>query len=185
LITPIGRADHRRSFVRSLLLRCVAIVAVSGAGALIALLVFGGHQDVVLKAAFVAGALLIALTLLNRFASYLYDDGEEPTPARSTRGSAPEWPAELLEIEARVSLAKVSEFDHRTRLRPLLRELAMQRLDASRNVDTKRQPDEARHVLGPDLWDEVQSAPTSKDLRDSPGPTNAAIIRLVEKIESL
>jgi len=184
LITPIGQADPRRSFMRGTLIRSVVLIGVTAGAALVALLLFSDHADLVLRLALGAGGLLVALTALSRFSTYLYDDSDV-RPARRSAPVAPEWPAELLEIEGRVSLAKVSAFDHRSRLRPLLRELATQRLDASRHLDIERQPEEARRILGPELWEEVQSSPASKDLRDSPGPTNATILRLVEKIESL
>jgi hypothetical protein len=139
----------------------------------------------VLKAAFAVGGVLLALTLLNSFASYLYGAGDESSRRGPRHGTVRSWPAELLEIEARISLAKVSAFDHQSRLRPLLREIATQRLEASRHVDIDKQPDQAKQLLGAELWGELQPMSLSRDLRDSPGPTTAAIVRLVDQIESI
>jgi hypothetical protein len=185
VITPVGQADYRRSFVRGTVIRSLAIVMLTAIAAVISLSLFGDQNGVVLKAAFTAGGVVVALTVLNRFAALLYLESERPSAGRWLGRAERDWPADLLEIEARVSLGKVSAFDHQSRLRPLLRALALDRLAASRRLDIARQPDEVRSVLGAELWDEVQPRSAFGDLREAPGPTNAAIRRMVEKIESI
>lgn len=185
MITPIGDADLRHAFVRGAVIRSVVIVTMTAAGAAIALALFGDHADIVIRAAFAVGGALLALTAVNSFASYLYGGPGAAWGRRPQRGTDRSWPGELLEIEARVSLARVSAFDNQSRLRPLLRELAARRLDANRHLDIEKQADQARHVLGAELWDEIRPVAPSRDLRDSPGPTSAAIKRLVDKIESI
>jgi len=185
VITPVGHADYRRSFVRGTVIRLLGIVLLTAVAAVISLAVFGDEDGVVLKAAFTAGGVLVALITLNRFAALVYPRDENPSARRWRAKAERNWPGELMEIEARVSLARVSAFDHQSRLRPLLRELALDRLAASRHLDITRQPDEARSVLGAELWDEVVPGPAFGDLRDAPGPTKAAIRRMVEKIESI
>lgn len=184
MITPIGRGDTAHAFVRNMLVRTVLIATMTAAGAVIGLTLFRDHQVLVFKAAFASGGTLLALTLLNGFAAYAYGAPDQ-VPARRKQRGAESWPVELLEIEGRVSLARVSAFDHQTRLRPLLRDIASRRLEANRHIDIEKQAGRSKEVLGAELWDEVQPMVPSRDLRDSPGPTTAAIMRLVDKIESI
>ena len=185
MITPIGHDDHRRAFVRRTVIRSVLIMTMTAAGAAIALAVFGDQQDLVTRAAFAICGVLLALTLLNGFASYLYGGRGEASGRRPQRGAFESWPVELLEIEGRVTLSKVSAFDHQIRLRPFFREMVTRRLEANRHIDIEKQADRAKDVLGTELWEEVQPVVPSRDQRDSPGPTTAAIHRLVDKIESI
>lgn len=185
MITPTGQADVRQAFVRQTVIGSSLIVVMAAIGAVAGLALFGDHAELVLKAALAVGGVLLALTLMTRFASYLYGTDSDSSRRRPGRGTVRSWPPELLEIEARVSLAKVSAFDHQSRLRPLLREIATQRLESSRHVDIDKQPDQARRLLGAELWAELQPAALSRDLRDSPGPTTAEIVRLVDQIESI
>jgi hypothetical protein len=184
MITPIGREDRRHAFVRQTVIRSVVIVTTTAIGALIALAPFGDHEDLVIRAAFAIGGVLVALTLLNGFASYLYG-GREGTLERRPQRGAESWPTDLLDIEGRVTLSKVSAFDSQMRLRPLLREIAARRLEANRHLDIEKQAARAREALGAELWDEVQPVVPSRDQRDLPGPTTAAIVRLVDKLESI
>lgn len=185
MITPIGRADARRAFVRETVIRSVLAITLTPLGAWIALLVLGDHADLVLKAAFAIGGVLVALTVLTNVTSYVYGEGDGPSGRRLRSEKVEAWPGELLEIESRISMARVSEFDYQSRLRPLLRDLAARRLESNRNVDIERQAREARAVLGDELWEQVQPMELLRGLRERPGPTTAAITRMVDKIESI
>ncbi|HET7339314.1 MAG TPA: hypothetical protein VFK22_07180 [Candidatus Dormibacteraeota bacterium] len=185
MITPTGQADVRHVFVRQTVIGSLLIVTMTAIGAVAGLAVFREHAELVIRAALAIGGVLVALSVLNSFASYLYGGDADGLRRRRSQGAVRSWPAELLEIEARVSLAKVSAFDHHSRLRPLLREIARQRLEASRHVDIDRDPDQVKELLGAELWRELQPMSLSRDLRESPGPTTAAIERLVDGIESI
>ena len=185
MITPTGQADLRHAFVRQTVIGSLLIVTLTAVGAGAGLAVFGDHAELVLRAAFAVGGVLLALSVLNGFASYLYGGDNDGSRRRQQRGAIRSWPGELLEIEARVSLAQVSAFDHQSRLRPLLREIARQSLEARRHVDVDKEPEKAKQMLGAELWEELQPMLLSRDLRDSPGPTPAAIMRLVDEIESI
>ena len=185
MITPIGRFDPRRLFVRRLVIRIVVIAVLTTAAALVLLSVFADQADLIARAAIVVGGALIALTLTNGLASQLDVEGEAAGGRSREAKADTNWPAELLEIEGRVSLSKVSLFDHQSRLRPLFRELAAARLAANRNIDLASGPDEARQALGAELWNEIQPLPVTGDMRELPGPTSAAIRRMVETLESL
>ncbi|HKV86383.1 MAG TPA: hypothetical protein VJT78_00135 [Candidatus Dormibacteraeota bacterium] len=185
MITPIGKFDPRRLFVRRMVIRIIVIVAMTTTAAMILLAVFADQADLIARAAIVVGGALIALTLTNGLASQLDVEGEAAGGRSREKKADTNWPSELLEIEGRVSLSKVSLFDHQSRLRPLFRELAAARLAANRNIDLASRPDEARQVLGAELWNEVQPLPAAGDLRELPGPTSAAIRRMVETLETI
>lgn len=185
MITPIGRVDPRSLFVRRTVIRIVTIVVLTAVAALILLAIFADKTDLISRAAIVVGGALIALTLTIGLASQLEIEGADSVRRLKDPKAGTNWPADLLEIEGRVSLSKVSQFDHQSRLRPLFRELAAARLAANRNVDLARQPDEAKALLGAELWGEIQPLPAAGDLRELPGPTDAAIRRMVETLESI
>jgi hypothetical protein len=185
VITRVGATDRRRTLVRRAVLHSTLIVAITAIAAVVALVLFAQHSDLILKTAFAVGGLLVALRILNDFGAHLYGETDDTPTRRRRRTPERQWPPELLEIEGRVSLARVSAFDHQSRLRPLLREIALHRLAAGHNLDVTREPDRARSLLGVELWNEVQPASPSRDLRDSPGPTLAMILRMVENIEAI
>ena len=185
MITPVGQIDRRRAFIRGAVIRCIVIVVLAVIAVLVLLTLFGDHSDLILRSAIAVAGLLIAVTLINSFASQL--EVEDVGPSRRWRQgkAANNWPADLLEIEGRVSLSRVSAFDHQSRLRPLFRELATARLAANRNIDVTTQPDEALAVVGTELWREMRPPFVEGDLRELPGPTEESIRRMVEKIESI
>ncbi|HET9782125.1 MAG TPA: hypothetical protein VFR33_10130 [Candidatus Dormibacteraeota bacterium] len=185
MITPIGRIDARRAFVRRTVIRSVLAMTLTAIGAGIGLAIFADHAGVVFRAAFAVAGFLIALAVLTNFTEYVYGDRDAMSRRRQQRAMVESWPVELLEIEGRVSMARVSAFDYQSRLRPLLRDLTRQRLEANRHFDIEAQAGEARAVIGDELWEQVRPMPLLRDLRERPGPTTAAITRMVDQIESI
>lgn len=84
-------------------------------------------------------------------------------------------PVRLEEIESQVRFALSSALDYDHRLRPLLRELAAERMGTS--------TEDARARLGDGLWHAVYGEQPSGD-RDSPGPTLAMLRSLIDAVES-
>jgi hypothetical protein len=186
MITPVGLADRTRSLVRHTVVDSVLIVVVTGFATFVALVVFGRQGEVILRAGFAVVALLLGLRVLYNLVSYLYGDGEDSGGGGSrARSQVEEGPTELFDLEDRVSLAMVSAFDHQSRLRPLIRELAMQRLVEHRHIDIRRQRQAARASLGPQLWNEIEPPPIAGDPRDAPGPNLPALRKLVDDLEAI
>jgi hypothetical protein len=89
-------------------------------------------------------------------------------------------PAEIERLERELTLATGSAFDVHARLRPTLREIAVSRL-ATRGLAL----DEARVVLGEELWELVRPDRRPPTERHAPGISAEALHRLVERLETL
>jgi hypothetical protein len=63
--------------------------------------------------------------------------------------------AELARMERDVVLATAERFDNPHRIRPLLRDIAELRLAATRGLDIRHDRDEARALVGDDVWELV------------------------------
>jgi hypothetical protein len=186
-VTPVGFDDGRRALVRSTLTDLALITASTTIAMAAALLLVPQYTDVILKGYIAGVGLLLGLKLINSLGSYVYADS---TPqgrgsGKPPRNAAPNRPTELLDIEGRVSLAKVSAFDYQSRLRPVVRDIAAQRLAANWHIDLLHKPEAAEARLGSDLWEEIQDAPGFGDPREQPGPTVARLRAIVERLESI
>jgi hypothetical protein len=83
-----------------------------------------------------------------------------------------------------VTLATGTAFDVHFRLRPLLAPLAAGIL-LRRGVDPARRPDEARALLGPDLWELLRPDRPAPDDRTAAGISLVAVERMVDDLERL
>jgi hypothetical protein len=92
---------------------------------------------------------------------------------------------ELARVEREVVLSTGSEFDQQLRVRPLLRDVAAHRLWTRRGVDIEENPERARELLGPDVWELVKAGPPDADRRYWRGLDLAGLGRIVDQIEAL
>lgn len=170
------------TLARAAVVPAVFAVLATVAGAMAAL-AFGGQRSLVLHVWLVAfgGLGLWAGTALVRVAL-------PPSPSalqRALPGRPPPPPplAELERVQRAVSFAASSGFDFHVRLRPLLREIAAQRLLARHGIEMDRDAGAARRVLGPAMWDALQGeAPIN---RLEPGPSVRELHHLVDTLEAL
>ena len=99
----------------------------------------------------------------------------------------PEQPqpiAELDRIDRLVVLGAANEFDLHYRLRPVLRQIAAERLHGLRGIDLDHDPERARPVLGDELWELVR--PDRKvGRRSGPGLPAADLAGHVARLEQL
>jgi hypothetical protein len=106
-----------------------------------------------------------------------FDRVREP-PKRSHRID------ELDRIDRLVVLGGANAFDLHYRLRPLLRELAAERLAARHGVDLDGDPDRARPLLGDELWELVRPG-REVGRRSGPGLPLHSLSRLVQVLETV
>ena len=92
--------------------------------------------------------------------------------------------AELDRIDRLVVLGAANEFDLHYRLRPLLRDLAADRLSAGHGVSLDGQPERAQQLLGEELWELVR-ADREVGRRSGPGVAPAALAGFVDRLEKL
>ena len=159
-------------------------------GLVAGLAIFRDHTDTVFRAYFAVTGLLIALQTISNLSGEAQGWSERRTARgrRLPRRAPPNWPAELFELEDRLSLARVSAFDYESRLQPLLRELAAQRLAAHWQVDLERRAEAAEDHVGEALWEELQAthdASDARERRDLPGPTAGRLRQLIDDLEAI
>ena len=84
----------------------------------------------------------------------------------------------LSSLESRLSWGTADADRFRERLRPVLTELAADRLRSRRGVDPHTQPEHARRILGEPLW-QLMTGPTERS------PSRAELVRMVEALERI
>jgi hypothetical protein len=157
-----------------------AVATVAGVMAALAL---SGQRSLVLHVWLVAlgGLGLWAGTALIRVA--LPASPSAMQRALPRRPVPPAAPAELERIQRTVSFAASSSFDFHVRLRPLLRDIAAQRLLTRHGIDMDRDAGAARRVLGAAVWDALNGeAPVN---RLEPGPSVRELHHLADTLEAL
>ena len=97
----------------------------------------------------------------------------------------PERPAELERLEREVHLSLGSTFYLHHKLRPLLREIATNRLLLRHGIDLDSRPAEAEKLVGPEAWAWLQ--PDRKEPRDrwAPGPPIEDLTAVVAALERI
>ena len=107
-----------------------------------------------------------------------------PFERESEKPERPEPVRELQRIDRLVGLGCATEFDLHYRLRPLLRELASERLHGGHGVELDRDPERASALLDDDLWELVR--PDRRlGRRSDPGLSPEALAGLVRELEAL
>jgi hypothetical protein len=115
------------------------------------------------------------------------------TPARrrrfeqALRGRPPRStvPVELLRMERELEVGVASAAHAHRRLLPLLRAAAAARLATGHGVDLVRSPERAEALLGADVWELFRPDRPAPADRNAPGVPRAAVVAVVEKVESL
>ena len=99
----------------------------------------------------------------------------------------PERPRSLKDVELAVRLAcsRNGEYDVYYRLRPVLRDLAEQRLRSHRLIDLDGGANAARELLGEDLWELVRSDAPPPQERSGRGVSVSRLAQWVERLEAL
>lgn len=120
---------------------------------------------------------LLAVALPGHHAS-VFETIEEPRPK-------PAEPVPDLERDERtVSFSSWLASDYHFRLRPVLREIAGDRLAVRRAVDLHREPEAARRCLGEPAWEAVRPVPEPSD-RYAKGPSLSEIGEVISALEAL
>jgi hypothetical protein len=102
---------------------------------------------------------------------------------RRTPPAAGHRPEALLILERAVRFSETSSADMHVRLRPVLREVARERLLAHGGIDLDREPDAARAALGETAWELVRpDRPAPPSARD-PAASPALVRSIVDAVE--
>jgi hypothetical protein len=165
------------------LVRSVAWAAALGALPLVLALVFvPGRRalSVDLYLLLIAAAAVLTLVRAVAEAAPL----TESEPAARLRRSAQRLP-QLERTERAVLLSTSSAFDVHYRLRPILREIAIQRLSTRRGLTLEGDPAACRVVLGEQAWELVRPEREPPQLRFGPGIEQAELREVVDALERI
>jgi hypothetical protein len=105
----------------------------------------------------------------------------ERPPERPPRA---EQVAELERLDRVLVMASTSAFDVHHRLRPLVRNLAAERLHAHHGIDLEREPERVKAVAGDELW-ELLRPDRELGRRSGPGLPVPVTSRVVDELEAL
>lgn len=100
-------------------------------------------------------------------------------PATPHREAPDDGLIELTSLEHRLSWGSVDPDRFRERVRPVLVDLAVERLRSRHGVDPVTRPEDARRILGESLWQLMTGPPPSRP------PTRPELSRLVEDLERI
>ena len=108
-------------------------------------------------------------------------DAEPRPPVRRLSQRLPE----LERTERAVLLSASNAFDVHYRLRPILREVAAQRLATRRGLTLDTDRTAARAVLGEDTWELVRPEREPPELRFGPGVPAAELREVIDALERI
>lgn len=158
---------------RSVLLAITLVVVVLGCGFLI------GHPAQVAAATTIAFAAVVALISTRDLAARAE---LRPRPGRRAADSPPL--EQLRQVGRALTAAQASEYGVDRELRPLFRPIAAMRL-ARRGVDLDRHPDEARALLGEQLWELVRADRARGSNLVAGGISTVGLQSLIERLERI
>lgn len=129
-----------------------------------------------------------ALALLTLVAATAHAAGSTPSQferalVRSRRRAV--RPDDLERLERQVALAQENAFDFHSRLRPALIDATAAALWRRHGVDLAAQPDRARELLPPDVWEVVRPDAERPTDRHAAGPSLRRIDAVVTGIERM
>ena len=166
--------------------RNVRVPAFLTAGLLAALVVLPGRTEVMLRAYLLLLAAFVLGTLLLRLRAALPERGVSPVDAAlGRRPPAAQRIPELERLEREVTLGLATAFDLHFRLRPTLRRIASELLQARRGIDLDASPDAARRALGEETWELVREDREPPVDRFARGLDLASLRNVVASLEAL
>ena len=171
--------------MRRLLARTAAVICLVGAGLGIAYALVPGRGALELQVGALAAGAAVVL------AGVLVVQDAFPTARTSALAAAlsrrrapdPHRPHGLVAIERLVILAEAAAFDLHYRLRPILREIAAQRLADSRGLSLDGGGPQVERVLGEGLWALVRPDRPRPESRFDPGVRAQDLRRAIERLE--
>jgi hypothetical protein len=133
---------------------------------------------------FVGGITLLALVRTTRVAQPGSGDSPFELALRPIR-SRPQRPPELVRLEQRIALAVTTAFDVHFRLRPVVQDVAAQRLWARHAVELETHSDRAQALLGADVWELARPDRPPPADPFAPGVGVRGIERIVAELEQV
>ncbi len=133
----------------------------------------------------VVGGMAVLTTVLAVRRAYPPARGSALAEALETQPREPLRPLDLERTERIVTMATSTAFDLHFRLRPILREVAEQRLGDRRSLTLDSGGPRVEAALGEELWELVRPDRVVPNNRFAPGLDPLALRRVVDRLEAL
>jgi hypothetical protein len=133
----------------------------------------------------VVGALTVLTAALAARGSFPVGEGSAIAEALVLEPRLPVRPPELERTERLLTIATTTAFDLHFRLRPVLREVAGQRLADRQGLRLDSGDPRVLEALGDELWELVRPDRPPPARRFAPGLPPAALRRAIERLEAL
>lgn len=146
----------------------------------VAWVIFPGRLELELNIYFLVLGAMALLAVTSRLREVTRAPARTPFDAHPRQGAAPRL-RELERIERELSLGAASAFDLHFRLRPVLLEIAEQRL-GRHGLRLDAEP-RTRETLGEELWEVVRPDREPPANRHAPGPGLDRMRAIVESLE--
>ena len=173
--------------MRRLLTRTATVICLAGVGLGIAYALVPGRGALELQVwALVAGATVVLAGVLAVHDAFPTAETSALAAAlKRRREPDPHRPQGLVAMERLIILAVATAFDLNYRLRPILREIAAQRLADNRGLRLAGGGPRIERVLGEGLWELVRPDRPGSESRFGPGVRPQALGRAIERLESI
>jgi hypothetical protein len=131
------------------------------------------------------GAMALLAAILATRRAFPVEEGSSLADALEREERPPMRPPELERTERMLSMAATTAFDLHFRLRPVLREVAEQRLADRRGLRLDSGDPSVEETCGEELWEIVRPDREAPDHRFLPGLAPVALHRVVAQLESI
>ena len=131
------------------------------------------------------GAMALLAAILATHRAFPVEESSSLAVALQREERPPVRPPDLERTERMLSMAATTAFDLHFRLRPVLREVAEQRLADRRGLRLDSGDPRVQEACGDELWEVVRPDREVPDLRYQPGLGPSVLHRLVERLEAI
>jgi hypothetical protein len=133
----------------------------------------------------VVGGLAVLTAIVATRQAFPLAEGSALFEALEREPAAPLRPPDLERTERLLTLAVTTSFDLHYRLRPVLREVAAQRLGDRHGLRLDAGGPRVEQALGDELWELVRPGREAPERRFLPGAKPEMLRRAIERLESL
>jgi len=159
---------------------------IAAAGLIVARVVEPGRKALELDVFVLAvGAMIVLAAVLATRQAYPVGEGSALAEALEDEPRQPVRPPELERTERLLTMAATTAFDLHFRLRPILRDVAEQRLADRQGLRLDSGDPRVEEALGEELWELVRPDREAPTRRFVPGLERAGIRRVIERLERI
>jgi hypothetical protein len=172
--------------VRRLLAGVLLGASLASIGLIVSRVVLPGWKELELDVyVLTVGAMALLAAILATRRAFPAEEGSSLAEALEREERGPVRPPELERTERLLSMASTTAFDLHYRLRPVLREVAEQRLADRCGLRLDSGDPRVREACGEELWEVVRPDREPPDVRYRPGLKPSVLGRLVERLEEI